>query len=127
MALSVVIIVLLSVASHQIVDGCIPTPNIDDNVMFPLPTTMTPVVPVPCSQCLTPLKFLDICESIKIGTCSSENVIHVECVECTASTRNGDMGPFIPTMMASIDVICDNSGNYYFGTPNNVVTTIRCN
>uniref|UniRef100_A0A914Q4M9 C6 domain-containing protein n=1 Tax=Panagrolaimus davidi TaxID=227884 RepID=A0A914Q4M9_9BILA len=125
MASFVVIVVLLSVTSHQIVDGCMPTPNIDDNVMFPLPTTIMPVMPVPCSQCRTALKFVDFC-GVKVSACSSNNVININCGPCRVGIRNGDTGPFTMTMMASVDIICSNSGNFYFANENNVVTTIQC-
>uniref|UniRef100_A0A914PYL5 C6 domain-containing protein n=1 Tax=Panagrolaimus davidi TaxID=227884 RepID=A0A914PYL5_9BILA len=123
----VLMVVLLSVASQQIVDGCMPTPNTDDNVIFPIPTTTTPRVPVSCERCTTPLKFEDFCGNLNVVPCSTGNVINVNCgLNCAVQTRNGDVGPFIPIMMQSADFMCDDSGDFYFGTPNNVVTTIRC-
>uniref|UniRef100_A0A914PNR3 Uncharacterized protein n=1 Tax=Panagrolaimus davidi TaxID=227884 RepID=A0A914PNR3_9BILA len=124
MALFVCIIVLLSFTSQLIVEGCIPTPDIDEGAMIPIPTTMAPVESAPSDKCRIPLKFMDVCVNPKVGTCSFDNVIKVTCETSALSTRNGDSGPFMPR--SSADFICDNSGIYYIGTVNNVVTTIRC-
>uniref|UniRef100_A0A914PMS5 Uncharacterized protein n=1 Tax=Panagrolaimus davidi TaxID=227884 RepID=A0A914PMS5_9BILA len=62
--------------------------------MFPVP--MFPVQSVPCEKCRVPLKFMDICVKPKVGTCTSDNVIKVNCGECFVATRNGDSRPFIP-------------------------------
>uniref|UniRef100_A0A914PAX7 C6 domain-containing protein n=1 Tax=Panagrolaimus davidi TaxID=227884 RepID=A0A914PAX7_9BILA len=94
--------------------------------MFPIPVTVTPIEIAPCSQCCDRIKFNFICaRPPRFGR--SDNVITDNCVDCVVLSQNGDSGSFIPTMMESADIICDDVlGNYYNGTVNNVITTFAC-
>uniref|UniRef100_A0A914QMH1 Uncharacterized protein n=1 Tax=Panagrolaimus davidi TaxID=227884 RepID=A0A914QMH1_9BILA len=106
-------IFLLSFTSLQNIDGCIPTPNIDEDTMipillFPIPVTITPVETAPCSQCRDRIKSNVIySKPPRFGRRTSDNVITDNCVDCVVLSQNGDSGPFIPTMMESADIICD--------------------
>uniref|UniRef100_A0A914PCL3 Uncharacterized protein n=1 Tax=Panagrolaimus davidi TaxID=227884 RepID=A0A914PCL3_9BILA len=107
--------------------ACIPTRNIDETSIIPI-TTLPPPPPPPCSSCPTPVQIVvDQCRELTITPCDENNRLIYDCgLACLLYTQNEPTDVFIDRGNLPVDVICDNAGNFFIGTPTDQIKAVKC-